>query len=190
MKYEFDVKKEISQQVEFIKSWFETRAENSYCVVGTTSDNLLYSLVAAALCKKALGFKRIIEVIMPDGKDETPEEAVAIAQHLNIYYMTASIDKAIDGIFEAIVKDNNVPVSVKAENNMPDRMRSVMAYSVAESLNGEVLDTGYGGAFGLLRYEDWDETTNTYTLEKYTDAQLKLLAIELGIAEEIINMVS
>lgn len=172
MKYEIDVKTVKEKTVEHIRQWFTYYGE-SKCVIGMPDD--LEALVVAALCKEALGYKRVIAVIMPDGEDEDISKEIQVAQELGIYYITASIDKAIDGIFEPLVRKNNLIVSVEAEIDLPRRVRTAMLHAVAQSMNGCVVGLTYDG-------ED------IWTGDEFlTYDEMKALALELGLSEELVN---
>lgn len=180
----FDAKKVKNDLVIWIQEWFKENGDGCNAVVGISGGK--DSSVVAALCVEALGNRRVIGVLMPDGEQEDIQDAYNLAKHLDIYHIEANIEKTIDSVFESII--NNALLSVQAELNLPPRIRMATLYAVSQSLNGRVANTcnlsenwiGYSTRYG-------DSVGDFSPLANLTATEVKAVGKELGLPEELIE---
>lgn len=186
MKYEFNAKQVKEDCVQWIREWFADNGEKCNAIIGLSGGK--DSAIVAALCKEALGYKRVVGVLMPDGEQSDIQDAIELAQHLGIYYITADISKAVDGVFESLVKDNNLVVSVQAENNLPPRIRMATLYAVAQSMNGRVANTCNLSEEWVGYSTKWGDNVGDFSpLAPLTVAEVKAVGYELGLPEHLIE---
>ncbi|HLR20845.1 MAG TPA: NAD(+) synthase [Tissierellaceae bacterium] len=104
------------------------------------------SSIVAALCKKALGNKNVIGVIMPDGIQEDISFAFGICEELNIKYIHIPINSITSEFLQVIENENGEIIKDISENtkiNLPARVRMTLLYAISQSIpNSRVINTG------------------------------------------------
>ena len=71
----FNAEKAYQQLIDWIKEYFAGQGEDTIAVLGMSGGK--DSLIAAALCVKALGPKRVVGVMMPNGEQKDINDAIA-----------------------------------------------------------------------------------------------------------------
>ena len=131
--------------VEWISDYFAENGPDCKAVIGISGGK--DSAVAAALCCEALGADRVLGVLMPNGRQDDFNDARRTCEELDIDYVCLNIKDAVGGVYHAVNSNNKFPsnmhmeLSEKAMINLSPRIRMVMLYAVAQSVNGRVCNT-------------------------------------------------
>ena len=131
--------------VDWIRNYFDENGPDSIAIIGISGGK--DSTVAAALCVDALGEDRVYGVLMPNGRQPDFDDAREVCRRLGISYSCLNIKDAFGGVFHAVNSNNKFPsntffaLSQQAITNLPPRLRMVMLYAVAQSLDGRVINT-------------------------------------------------
>lgn len=180
----FDAKKVKEACVEWIRDFFEKNGPGCNAVVGISGGK--DSSVVAALCVEALGKDRVIGVLMPNGNQADIDMSYRLTEHLQIKYYEVNIQKALDGLAEAIPME----LTAQSRTNMPPRIRMTALYAVSQCCNGRVANTcnlsedwvGYSTRYG-------DAAGDFSPLSHLTVQEVKAIGRELGLPEELVEKV-
>ena len=148
-----NVKERTEDLIRWIKDWFETNGKGCNAVVGISGGK--DSLIAAALCVRALGKERVIGVMMPNGHQGDIADSIAACSHLDIKNYTFNIAPVFQALEGQMVTKIGY-LSAQADTNLPARLRMATLYAVSQTLNGRVANTcnrsenyvGYETKFG------------------------------------------
>ena len=141
----FDAEDARDACVEWIADYFAENGPDCNAIIGISGGK--DSAVAAALCCEALGADRVVGVLMPNGRQEDFNDARNTCVELGIRYVCLNIKDVIGGVYHAVNSNNKFPsntsmsLSEQAEINLAPRVRMVMLYAVAQSMNGRVCNT-------------------------------------------------
>jgi len=128
----------ISERIaDFIRE--QVKAANASGVVLGLSGGV-DSAVVAFLCVRALGRERVLATIMPEKgvtAEEDVEDAIELARMLGIEYKVIEISDIVKKLIEKLGKG-----SKSAEMNLKPRIRMMINYYYANSLNRLVAGTG------------------------------------------------
>ena len=182
--YKFDAKHAVDQCVNWIRDWFEQNGKGCNAVLGISGGK--DSSIVAALCVRALGKERVIGVLMPKGEQFDINYSEELCDFLDIKRYTVNIQKAVDGIYDAI--GNAFEISNQTKFNLPARIRMSVVYAVAQSNNGRVANTcnlsedwvGYSTRYG-------DSVGDFSPISCFTVTEVKQIGRELGLPEKIIE---
>ena len=131
--------------VAWIADYFAENGPDCNAIIGISGGK--DSAVAAALCCEALGADRVVGVLMPNGRQEDFNDARNTCVELGMRYVCLNIKDVIGGVYHAVNSNNKFPsntamsLSEQAEINLAPRVRMVMLYAVAQSMNGRVCNT-------------------------------------------------
>jgi NAD+ synthase len=141
----FDAELARDMCIDWIRDYFDENGPNSIAVIGISGGK--DSTVAAALCVSALGEDRVYGVLMPNGRQPDFNDAREVCHRLGIEYSCLNIKDALGGVVHAVNSNNKFPsnthleLSERAMVNLPPRLRMVMLYAVAQSIDGRVINT-------------------------------------------------
>lgn len=141
----FDAEDARDACVEWIADYFAENGPDCNAIIGISGGK--DSAVAAALCCEALGADRVVGVLMPNGRQEDFNDARNTCVELGMRYVCLNIKDVIGGVYHAVNSNNKFPsntamsLSEQAEINLAPRVRMVMLYAVAQSMNGRVCNT-------------------------------------------------
>lgn len=140
--------------VQWIRDYFNVNGPNCDAVVGISGGK--DSSIVAALCVEALGAKRVVGVMMPNGEQPDLADSHRVIESLGIRFAYVDIIHAVQTL--SIGVSCNMGVSEQAAINLPARIRMATLYAVAQSLpnGGRVVNTcnrsedfvGYSTKFG------------------------------------------
>lgn len=144
--------------VEWIRSYFEVNGPSCTAIVGISGGK--DSAVVAALCKEALGAERVLGVLMPNGVQADIEDSREVVRHLGIPYTEVNIQKACEGLAEALLAAPNFStITGRTENsvdtlvNLPARMRMATLYAMGQNLpNGARVANTCNGSEDYVGY--------------------------------------
>lgn len=131
-----DYNKIASYVIDWIQNWFKENGPDSNAIVPLSGGK--DSTICAALCVKALGKERVIGVGIPDN-GQSLNDADEIADFLGIKFIKFPIGGLTNEIHR-IFKNGSVGVEMaeQTEQNIPPRLRMVVAFAIAQSMNGRV----------------------------------------------------
>lgn len=184
---EFDARKVTEDIVQWIRDWFEINGKGCNAIVGISGGK--DSSVVAALCVRALGKKRVIGVLMPNGEQSDIDMSELLVRHLGIHHYTVNIQDAYRGLLRAI-EGQLSEVSRDTTINLGPRLRMAALYAVGQSCNGRVANTcnlsedwvGYSTRYG-------DNAGDFSPLSKLCVREVKAIGRELGLPEILIEKV-
>jgi NAD+ synthase len=141
-----NAEEEIQHIVDEIKKYFVKNGnENTKAVIGISGGK--DSTIAAALLVRALGSKRVVGVMMPNGTQSDIRDSQEVCDILDIEAYTININEATEAIYK-----NIIPVCMNAtgmmaippivSTNTPARIRMTTLYAVAALVGGRVINTG------------------------------------------------
>ena len=134
-----DPKRTKDEIVQWIRDYFEENGPDCDAVVGISGGK--DSSIVAALCAEALGAKRVVGVMMPNGEQPDLPDSHRIIEGLGIRFAYVDIARAVRAL--SIGVSCNMDVSTQAKINLPARIRMATLYAVAQSLpyGGRVANT-------------------------------------------------
>lgn len=161
--------------VNWIKDYFTDNGnKNTMAVIGMSGGK--DSLIAAALCVRALGPERVLGVMMPNGEQKDINDAIAAIDYLGIKSMTINIEDAVNGIYNQL--SSLLDISDGIKTNTPPRIRMTVLYAIANAVGGRVVNTSNASE----RYVGWstkwgDNVGDLFPLINFTVTEL----LELGV---------
>lgn len=179
--------------VEKTQKWFQESSRGT-AVVGISGGK--DSAVVAAILAKALGPKRVVGVLMPDGDQADLEDSVAVAESLGIRYMIVNIRAAVYGITDPLVsgiyEDHGVGVRLteEARVNVPPRARMTLLYAIAQSLgeHAAVVGTGNASEIYVGYTTKWGDAASDFNpLRHLWVHQVISVGTELGVLETVLH---
>lgn len=182
----FNVREVTEACIKWIQEWFEKNGKGCNAVIGISGGK--DSSVVAALCTKALGVKKVIGVLMPQGEQHDIDYAFDLCQFLGIEHIVINIKNSVDAVVNSI--SDKVELSNQAKTNLPARIRMVTLYAVSQSRNGRVANTcnmsedwvGYSTKYG-------DAAGDFSPLSNITVTEVKEIGAFLGLPEKFIKKV-
>ncbi len=169
--------------VDFIRE--QVKAANAEGVILGLSGGI-DSAVVAFLCVRALGREKVLATIMPE-KGVTPEEDVAdaieIAKMLGIEYRVIEISDIVNMLIEKLGKANK-----SAEINLKPRIRMMINYYYANSLNRLVAGTGNKSEISIGYFTKYgDGGVDFQPIGDIYKTEIFQFAEYLGVPEKIIR---
>jgi NAD+ synthase len=135
-----DYKKLHDDLVQWIRDWFEENGKGCNAIFGVSGGK--DSLMIGALCAEALGKDRVIGIGMPD-TGQGLNDADEICKYLGIRFVKIPIGE-ITNTFKGLwydMGDEDFKWSKQSEQNIPPRIRMVVLYAYAQTMNGRVVGT-------------------------------------------------
>lgn len=183
--YSFDARKAKDECVKWIKDWFEKNGKGCNAVIGISGGK--DSTVVAALCTAALGWNRVIGVMIPDGVQDDIRDSYEIINYLGIKQLLINIGETSSCLKQEIKQRLDNPVSQQTRENMPPRLRMTVLYAVAQSYNGRVSNNcnlsenwvGYSTIYG-------DTAGDFSPISEFTVSEVIQIGRELGIPEKFL----
>lgn len=106
----FNAIKTKDECVLWIREFFEKNGTDCNAVIGISGGK--DSSVVAALCAEALGIKRVIGVLMPNGIQSDIDAAQLLVDFLGIRHYTVNIRDSVEGLKKAF--PSNCPAKVRS----------------------------------------------------------------------------
>ena len=125
----FDVKKVTADAVQWIRDWFDENGKGCNAVIGISGGK--DSSVVAALCAQALGSKRVIGVLMPNGEQSDIDCSKQLVSYLGIPSFVCNIKESVDGVIASLA-NAGVEMSRQACVNLPPRVRMATLYALSQ----------------------------------------------------------
>lgn len=146
MSYHYNVNTLTENCISWIKEWFNQNGdEKTKAIIGISGGK--DSTVLAALLTRALGKERVVGAILPNGKQEDGDDAIKVAELLDITTYTINIETAYESITNGMrpafpVGTGSFPPE-SFSINTPSRLRMTVLYSLAATMgNSRVANTG------------------------------------------------
>ena len=178
----FNTIKTKDECVLWIREFFEKNGTDCNAVIGISGGK--DSSVVAALCAEALGIKRVIGVLMPNGIQSDIDAAQLLVDFLGIRHYTVNIRDSVEELKKSIPFE----LSRQSEINLPARIRMAALYAVSQSNNGRVANTcnlsedwvGYATRYG-------DGAGDFSPCCRLTVHEVKAIGRVLGLPEKLIE---
>lgn len=132
-----DWERVVEEICKFIKEYVDKSNANGV-IIGLSGG--IDSSTVAFLCKRALGEKRVLGLIMPEKgvtREEDVEDALSIADMLGIEFKIIEINEILDALKRKLGEGNKI-----AEANLKPRIRMTINYYFANNMNRLVAGTG------------------------------------------------
>ena len=161
--------------VNWIKNYFTDNGDkDTVAVIGMSGGK--DSLIAAALCVKALGPKRVVGVMMPNGEQKDINDAIAAIDYLGIQSVTMNIEDAVEGVYSQLAGWFGITDTIKT--NTPPRIRMTILYAIANAVGGRVVNTSNASERFVGWSTKWgDGVGDLFPLVNLTVTEL----LELGV---------
>ena len=157
----FDAEKTRDNLVAWIKNWFEQNGKDKRAVLGISGG--ADSTIVAGLCVRALGKKRVLGVLMPNGDQKDIRDSYRVCEALDIDHIVVNIGATYNTIAEDIetsLNMKNIATNLSEQTliNISPRLRMTTLYGVSQTVGGRVVNTsnasecfvGYGTLYGDL----------------------------------------
>lgn len=192
----FNAKKAKDECVQWIREWFNANGKDCNAVIGISGGK--DSSVVAALCVEALGKKRVLGVLMPQGEQSDIKYSEMLVRFLGIRSVTCNIEDTVNevldsikyGVYDLIVQDYTRAITFTSQTitNLPARIRMATLYAISQSVNGRVANTcnlsedwvGYATKYG-------DAAGDFSPLSQLTVTEVKAIGRELGLPSELVD---
>ena len=140
----FNAEKTRDNLIQWIKDWFEKNGPTSKAVIGISGGK--DSTIVAGLCTRALGKKRVLGVLMPNGEQKDIGDSIRVCEALGIPNVTVNIKDAYKGIAENVLGalrdfDDVTQLSEQTTINIAPRLRMTTLYAVSQTVGGRVINT-------------------------------------------------
>jgi len=132
-----DWERVVEEICKFIKEYVDKSNANGV-IIGLSGG--IDSSTVAFLCKRALGEKKVLGLIMPEKgvtREEDVEDALSIADMLGIEFKIVEINEILDALKRKLGEGNKI-----AEANLKPRIRMTINYYFANNMNRLVAGTG------------------------------------------------
>ncbi len=132
-----DWERVVEEICKFIKEYVDKSNANGV-IIGLSGG--IDSSTVAFLCKRALGEKKVLGLIMPEKgvtREEDVEDALSIADILGIEFKIIEINEILDALKRKLGEGNKI-----AEANLKPRIRMTINYYFANNMNRLVAGTG------------------------------------------------
>lgn len=138
---------QIDHLVGWIRNYFATNGnKNTKAVIGISGGK--DSTIAAALLVRALGPKRVVGVLMPNGEQADIADSYRVCTILGIERYVVNIHDAVEAIYQSVdgcenndFEDYCIHYPV-VSTNTPARIRMTTLYAIAGIVGGRVCNTG------------------------------------------------
>ena len=185
----FDEKKITKELLIWLKNWFLENGKDCNAIIGISGGK--DSTITAALCAKALGNKRVIGVLMPNGEQKDISDSKRVCELLDIQSITINIKDIVNDEIKVLLKAINELGKNELSNqtiiNLPPRIRMATLYAISQSMNGRVINTcnlsedwiGYSTRYG-------DSAGDVSPLANFTVNEVRKIGIELGLPRDLV----
>ena len=182
----FDAKSIKQELITWIRAYFrENAGSTTKAIVGISGGK--DSSVVAALCAEALGKKRVLGVLMPQGKQHDIEMSHLLCSLLGIASITINIEEPAFALYNEIHK-TGLTLNTIATFNTPARIRMTTLYAISGIVDGRVANTsnlsedwvGYATKFG-------DSAGDFSPLCNLTVTEVKAVGREAGLPKSLID---
>ena len=184
----FDAKWVKEQIVKWIADYFHNNGSpETKAIIGISGGK--DSSIVTALCVEALGQRRVLGVLMPQGKQDDIDVALDLCKTLAIAYIVVNTKEPVQTLFDEIIAAGLILNDV-AVFNTPARIRMATLYAVSGIVGGRVANTsnlsedwvGYATKFG-------DTAGDFSPLSDLTVTEVKAIGRELGLMPKFIDKV-
>ena len=180
----FDAVKIKNECILWIRDFFEKNGPGCNAVIGISGGK--DSSVCAALCVEALGYDRVIGVLMPQGEQPDIDCAYRLVRHLGIRHFVIDVADAVNAVRANLPE--GMEVTAQTVQNIPPRIRMTTLYAVSQSMNGRVCNTcnlsedyvGYSTRYG-------DSVGDFSPLSHLTVTEVKEIGHLLGLPWELVE---
>lgn len=170
----------------FMKWAVDTGARKFIVAVSGGKD----STVVLNLTAKIFGSKKVVGLIIPNGKMTDYEMAKSVCIDAGVEYQVIDISKAVASITEQIQDTfDGGPLRENANNNIPPRLRMTVAYAYAQCYDGgRVINTSNRSEAYVGWTTLWGDNVGDYApIADLTCTEVQRLGNWLGIKSEYVE---
>ena len=140
----FDAEKTRDNLVAWIRNWFDKNGKDKLAVLGISGGK--DSTIVAGLCVRALGRKRVLGVLMPNGDQKDIRDSYRVCEALDIDNIVVNIGATYNTIadeIETALNMNNIATNLSEQTiiNIAPRLRMTTLYGVSQTVGGRVVNT-------------------------------------------------
>ena len=184
-----NIKQTTEALIQSIKDYFKNNGPHANAIIGSSGGK--DSLVAAALCKEALGADRVIGVMMPEFIQKDIADSQRTVQYLGIRHLTVDIGLAVKDLYTSIKKSYNFQKDCEkidgVVTNTPARMRMVALYAIGAMENGRVICTSNASEAYVGYSTKWGDGVGDFApLRNLTTEEVCAIGIELGLPKDLV----
>jgi NAD+ synthase len=186
---EFNAKEVAEELVKWVRNWFDKNCPNAKAVIGISGGK--DSTVCAGILKEAIGSKRIVGVLMPNGVQKDINDSLRVCEHLDIVPVVINIEDAVQGIYSKL-ESEGFAIRSLCSINTPPRIRMTTLYAVAGCVDcgGIVVNTSnlsesYVGYFT----KNADNRGDIAPLLNLTKTEVVAIGHELGLPKDLVDKV-
>jgi NAD+ synthase len=178
---------QINHILTWIKNYFINEGnENTKAVIGISGGK--DSTVAAALLCRALGPKRVVAVMMPQGEQKDIDDAYDVCDYLRIpeeNRYEIDISSTVNALYKATYLDGLPPV---VTTNTPARIRMTTLYLVAGLVGGRVCNTGNRSELYVGYTTKYGDLAGDFALfSNYAVREVLAMGDLLGLPEHLVH---
>ncbi|MBU5484444.1 NAD(+) synthase [Clostridium sp. MSJ-11] len=183
MRKDFNAEKECKNIINWIREYFKAQPNAKGAIIGISGGK--DSSVASKLLVEALGKERVFGVLMPNGEQKDIADSLRVVDILGINYKIVNIEKAYNGLLEAIQENN---LSIDAKVNIPPRLRMTTLYAIAANMYYRVCGTG-NKSEGFVGYTTkWGDNAYDFNpIGNLTTEEVVAIGDVLGLPYELVH---
>ena len=191
---EFDARDVYYKLLDFIKDFFKDKEGPAVVGISGGKD----STVCAALLAEALGPKRVIGVMMPNGFQKDLSDSKKVVETLGIYSMEVNISDCYKALCTNLCFGGEISKAFKVEDmwvplfttNTPARLRMVTLYGIAAEVGGFVVNTcNYSEDFVGYSTKYGDCCGDFSLLNQLTKTEVVALGDYMNLPKDLIHKV-
>lgn len=180
----FNAKNEVERVVSFIKEFFAGRPAFKGAVLGISGGK--DSLVCAALCARAIGAKRVLGVLMPNGEQADINDSWDTVKYLGIQSLVVNIGEAYQEIISAIGGELK-PITMQ---NIAPRLRMTTLYALAQERHLLVCTTANLSEITIGYTTKWGDAAGDFApIAHLTKSEVVEVGVALGLPLDLVHKV-
>ena len=183
MKENFNAEKETQNLLNWIREYFKEHSSVKGAVIGISGGK--DSTVVSKLLVEALGKERVFGVLMPNGEQKDINDSLKVVELLDINYKVVNIEKAYNGILEAINIEN---IAAAAKTNIGPRLRMTTLYAIAADMGYMVCGTGNKSEKFVGYTTKWGDGASDFNpIGNLTTEEVKAIGDYLGLPKYLVH---
>lgn len=181
----FDAKSTHKKLISWIREWFDKNGKDSPAVIGISGG--ADSTICAALLSEALGKDRVIGIMMPNKYQDDILDAIKVCDLYCGDRKTINIGTTYTALTEVLnntLVDTSNPIYT---TNTPARLRMVVLYGIAATINGRVCNTcNYSEDFTGWSSKFGDSAGDFSPIAKLTKTEVRALGDYMKVPKELV----
>lgn len=187
--YHFDVEKETSRCINWLKNWFSLHSGGANgAVLGISGGK--DSAVAAGLLLRAIGRNRVLGLLMPNGEEDMTD-AQDFCSDMRLRNVTINVCPVYEAALNAVrfgLAYTEITTSPQARLNLLPRIRASVLYAVGQSMGYRVTGTSNRSERFVGYTTKWGDTACDFNpLANFTSDEVVSIGDYLGLPEHIVH---